>query len=226
MKERWKRSISLWEGLCVGVCLLLVGPWAWSDKAPDYVSGQVGRAVAKLLEQAHFRGQPLTDEVSRQFFTNYLSTLDYNRIFFRESDIELFKKYEETLDDNLLVANLTPAFEIFECYSNRVEQTVQTVKEWLNEPFRFDGDGYFVTDRRDAAWAANDEEARELLRSRVKFELLEERLSRTDTAEITQTVARRYDRMLRGLHETDADSILDLYLNSLAQVYDPHTWAT
>lgn len=223
LKDRWKRRISLFVGASLVVCFLAVGPVLRSDETPGYLFGQVGLVVAKLLEQHHFRGQPLNDEVSRQFFTNYLNALDYNHLFFHASDIESFKKYEETLDDNLRVANLAPAFEIFECYSNRLEQAVGLAKELLKEPFRFDGTDSFAIDRHESPWPADEKEARDLLRKRIKFELLEERLSKEKPDEIIQIITRRYDRMLRSLHETDSEAILDLYLNALAQAYDPHS---
>src|SRR5207237_7571151 len=38
-----------------------------------------------------------------------------------------------------------------------------------------------------------------------------------------QLVARRYDRLARNVHEEDKDEQMKLYLDALAQAYDPHS---
>lgn len=210
--------------LVTGVGLLwILGQPPRGDASSSLGAGQVGLVVARLLEQHHYKRQSLDDSISRQFFTNYLNALDYNHMFFLQSDIDRFGKYSDTLDDSLLVANLTPAFEIFAVYSNRVEQAVAQVKDLLKEEYRFDGDDAFRLDRREAAWPANEKDARALLRQRVKFEILEERLGKEKPEEIIKIIGRRYDRILRSVHETDAESVIDIYLNALTQTYDPHS---
>jgi carboxyl-terminal processing protease len=57
----------------------------------------------------------------------------------------------------------------------------------------------------------------------VKYELLEERLSKEKPEEAISIITRRYDRLLRSMHESDSDSVLEIYLNALTQAYDPHT---
>src|SRR2546422_771882 len=118
MNKNLKRAIL--SSLVLAVCLWVGSAWVFSDLAPKADSGQIGLVVAKLLEQHHYSAHPLDDEISRQFFTNYFNALDYNHLIFLQSDLDQFKKYDETLDDSLLAANVTPAFEIFACYSNRV----------------------------------------------------------------------------------------------------------
>ena len=41
--------------------------------------------------------------------------------------------------------------------------------------------------------------------------------------QIVDTLTKRYERMLRSFHELTADEVLEIYLTSLARVYDPHS---
>src|SRR5205823_7834012 len=41
--------------------------------------------------------------------------------------------------------------------------------------------------------------------------------------EIVKKITRRYTRVLRTLREYDEDDVLEIYLTSLARVYDPHS---
>jgi len=50
-----------------------------------------------------------------------------------------------------------------------------------------------------------------------------EKLERENDDEIVKILNRRYTRLLRALHEYDNDDVLQLYLTSLARVYDPHS---
>jgi carboxyl-terminal processing protease len=208
-------------GLGLWLAAVVASPAGIGNKSD---AGQVGMVVAKLLEERHYNAQPVNDTLSRAMLRNYLDALDYNHLFFLQSDVAAFEnKYAETLDDDLLLGNLQPAFEIYEVYSNRLEQTVATIKELVQQDYTFDGDDVLSLDRHELPWAAHAREWRELLRQRVKFELLEERLNKEKPEDAVKTIIRRYDRLLRSLHENDLDTVADLYLNALARLFDPHT---
>lgn len=48
-------------------------------------------------------------------------------------------------------------------------------------------------------------------------------LNKKNMSEITQTLIKRYDRLMKGYKDLDADSVLEIYLGSLARAYDPHS---
>lgn len=49
------------------------------------------------------------------------------------------------------------------------------------------------------------------------------KLERENSDEIVKLLQKRYSRMVRALHEYDNDDVLQLFLTSLARVYDPHS---
>ncbi len=194
-----------------------------AEIGPTVESGQVAQAVAALLEKNHYSGQALNDEVSRQVFTNYLDALDRDHLIFLQSDVDRFSEFATTLDDHLMVGNLRPAFEIFGVYTNRVEQFVEAAKELVKEEFRFDENDSILIDRKEAPRPKDEAEARRLLRQRVKFQLLEERLGKEKPEEAKSIVTRRYERLARTVREADTEFVLDVYLNAFSQAYDPHS---
>ena len=46
---------------------------------------------------------------------------------------------------------------------------------------------------------------------------------KTDAEEIVDTISKRYNRISHFYGEFDSDDVLEIYLTSLAHVYDPHT---
>ena len=185
---------------------------------------QVAVSVGRLLEEGHYTHQPLNDEVSRKFLRTYLELLDFSHLFFTQQDIDtLSAKYATSLDDDVLLGNLKPAHEIYALYTKRVDDRVAKIKAMLKEPVDFKNDGTMELSRQKAPWPENAEEADRIWRSRIASELLQEHLSEHPIEPGPQLIARRYDRLARNVHEQDKDEQVKLFLDALAQAYDPHS---
>jgi carboxyl-terminal processing protease len=185
---------------------------------------QICVSVGRLLEEGHYTHQPLNDAVSRKFLQTYLELLDYSHLFFTQKDIDLMNgKYAEALDDDVLLGNLKPAYEIYELYAKRVDERVAKIKEFLKQPVDFKTDATIEVSRQKVPWPKDEAEADELWRRRVTNELLQEKLSEHPLEPGPQLVARRYDRLARTVHEEDKNEQMKLYLDALAQTYDPHS---
>ena len=208
-------------GILFALGLLLAS--AHAELTTPIDAGQVGSIVSKLLEERHYNARRVDDPMAREMLRNYLNNLDYNHLFFLQSDVDGFQHFATEMDNDLIVGDIKPALAIYQVYSNRLEQACATIKELVTEEYRFDEDDALVLDRHEAPWPATVAEQRTLLRQRVKYELLEERLNKEKHEEALKTITRRYDRILRALHENDLDNITENFLNSLATLYDPHT---
>jgi carboxyl-terminal processing protease len=185
---------------------------------------QVCVSVARLLEEGHYTHQPLNDEMSRKFLQTYLEVLDFSHLFFTQKDIEaLNAKYASALDDDVLLGNLKPAYEVYDLYQKRVDERVAKVKELLKQPMEFNSDRTIDLSRQKVPWPKDEAEADELWRGRIENELLQEHLSEHPLEPGPTLVARRYDRLSRTVHEEDRDEQVKLFLAALAQTYDPHS---
>jgi carboxyl-terminal processing protease len=139
---------------------------------------QVAVSVGRLLEEGHYTRQPLNDEVSKKFLKTYLELLDFSHLFFTQQDVDMLTaKYGTSIDDDVLLGNLKPAYEIYELYMKRVDDRVAKVKGLLNQPIDVKPDSTIDLSRQKAPWPKDEAEADEIWRLRVANELLQEKLS-------------------------------------------------
>jgi carboxyl-terminal processing protease len=204
---------------------------------------RIAYVTARLLEEYHYSQQLLDADLSRKFFDGYLETLDQRHENLLQSDIAEFAHYQTNLDTLTIttngVANLTPAFEIYQRYLERFQQHADYVNELLKEDkFKFNTDEQILLDRRHAPYPKDLDEARQLWSQRLHFEYLQEKLSReisptnsavilplpkSAAAEIADTLARHYRWNLHMATNRDSMDVLQAYLNALAHAYDPHS---
>ena len=211
--------------------------------APGPNDARITYVTARLLENFHYSQQLLDTEISEKFFDGYLETLDPRRENFLQSDIAEFMYYRTNLDTFTIgtngTANLTPAYEIYRRYLERIQQHADCVNELLKEDrFKFNTDEHILLDRRHAPQPKDLGEAKQLWSQRLRYEYLQEKLSReisptnnnmiltlpkSATAEITGTLARHYRWNLHLATNLDSTGVLQAYLNALAHAYDPHS---
>ncbi|HWX15829.1 MAG TPA: carboxy terminal-processing peptidase, partial [Chthoniobacterales bacterium] len=203
------------------VFIFAVGPQPVMAKAD---AENICVSVGRLLEEGHYTQQKLNDELSKKFLQTYLELLDYSHLFFTQKDVDaLNAKYGTALDDDVLLGNLKPAYEIYDLYAKRVDERVAKAKELLKQPIDFKTDATIELSRQKSTWPKDEAEADQLWRGRVTNELLQEHLSEHPLEPGPQLVTRRYDRLARNVHEEDRDEQVKLYLDALAQTYDPHS---
>lgn len=186
--------------------------------------GQVSIAVGRLLEQGHYTRRKLDTQVSRQLLKNFLDGLDFNHLFFTQKDVDAFTaKYANTLGDDILLGNPEAAFAIYKIYTKRVEDRVAKVKELLNQDFDFTTDATVELNRQKAPWPKDAQAADKLWHDRVAGEFLQEKLSEHPIEPPVKVLTRRYDQLLRNVHELTAEDQIKTFLSTLAQTYDPHS---
>ena len=91
--------------------------------------------VQKLLQDHHFAGKPLTDEKARQWIRAYMEALDYNHAFFLDSDLKGYQdNYAPQLAKLTQRGDITPAYEIFSGFNDRVRERLDWIKRRLGPP--------------------------------------------------------------------------------------------
>ena len=186
--------------------------------------GQISISVGRLLEQGHFTRQKLDDNMSRQLLKNFLEALDFNHLFFTQQDVEAFTaEYATTLDDEILLGNPQALFNIYKVYIKRVEDRVAKVKDQLKGEFDFSSNRAIELNRQKAPWPKDAAEADLLWKDRVAGEYLQEKLSEHPIETPVKILNRRYDQLLRNIHELTAEDQINTFLSTLAQTYDPHS---
>ena len=85
------------------------------------------RALITELEDTHFVDKRYNDAMSRAHLETYLERLDPSRLYFTQSDVNDFAKFETTLDDLGRQGELYPAVEIYERYREIAAARLRTV---------------------------------------------------------------------------------------------------
>ena len=181
------------------------------------------KLATKFLTNYHYKDTRLDDELSSEIFDGYLELLDPNRAYFLGTDIEVFERYRNRLDDALRHFDLLPAYEIFNVYIVRVRQRANYSRSRVMQPFDFTIDEYYPFDREDARWVQNMEELDELWRLRVKNDYLRLKLTDKEEAAIVETLTERYDNLERRINELDSQDVFQFFMNAFAQSIEPHT---
>jgi len=208
------------------VASIALTPIARGANDPDFkkIAPKVAQTVGELLEKAHYSRRRLDDSVSRQFLKNFIERLDYNHLFFTQKDVDSFSsKYLTTLDDDIMAGNLDPALKIFEVYRKRVEDRVAKVKGLLATQFDFTGTRTVEFNRQKSPWPKDAAEADQIWRDRIEGELLDRTLMEDKVETPVKVVTRRYDQLLRSLHEQTNEDVMVSFLSVLCETYDPHS---
>lgn len=215
-------------GLIVGLALLLTAGFAADDRKPFVTTPTLaGEAAAliKLLEQSHYNRDAVRAVDYAQVIPDFMEDLDSQRLFFLISDKTKFgTDYGKNVYYNAaFLGNINAAYEIFRVYEKRVEDRVAWILEELKKDVDLTADDSYPTDRSKAEWPATGEEADSLWRSRLKFELISEILNKKTTEEAVTAVRKRYERMLKNVHEMEGTDVAEIYLSAIAHLYDPHS---
>ncbi len=220
--------------------------------SPGPLDGQIAFTTANLLQNMHYAKQPFDESVSIKFFDRYLESLDPQHLHFIQADLNDFDHYRTNLNHLIKPRQRSidthPGCEIFERFVQRLQERVAYADELLkNEDFRFDGDERITINRHEMPYPKNLQEAKALWRDRLRFEYLEQKLAKLDARkkaektkstvatprtegkpkseaeEIVETLTHRYHRTLRTFTDWDNEDVLQIYLTTLAHVYDPHS---
>ena len=91
------------------------------------------------------------------------------------------------------------------------------------ERFDYEVEEYLDIDRSAMPWAQDDAELNERWRKRIKNQALSLLLAEKAPEEIPETLERRYQSQLKRLAQYNAQDVFQIYANTLAEQYDPHT---
>lgn len=181
--------------------------------------------LTKLLDELHYNHDAVRSSDFASVIPDYMSELDGQRLFFLRTDRE---KFETDFGRNVyyntaFLGNINAAYEIFYVYQTRVQERIAWIMERLKGDFDFTSSDTYRADRAKAEWPADAAASEDLWQKRLKFELLAEVLNKKTIEEAKEQVKKRYDRMLKNLAEIEGKDLAEIYLTTIAKLYDPHS---
>ena len=208
------------------ICLALIAPLSHAALETTREQAWTLRALITELEDTHFVDKRYNDAMSRAHLETYLERLDPSRLYFTQSDVDDFAKFETTLDDLGRQGELYPAVEIYERYREIASARLRTVIDEMDgvaQRFDFDRDEYIERDPTERNWAQTPYGLSERWRKRLKSQVLSLKLAEKDDAEIGPTLKKRYENQLKRLEQYNAQDVFAVYANALTSQFDPHT---
>ncbi len=210
-------------GVALTIALCVSGAHLIAENSAD--EAEITRATASLLEHSQFSQNPLDDRLSGKFLSLYMDSLDGSRVVFLESDASEFSALSTDLARRISKKGDTKAcHQIFARYLQRLGEEVNYETNYLRAGnFDFTGHDTWQPDRHDALPPRDLAAAKALWREQVREDYLREHLAGTPREKIISTLMHRYERQLQTMQHMSSSDVLEVYLNALAHVYDPHS---
>jgi carboxyl-terminal processing protease len=217
----------------ITILILLAAAFTYAiQKEPDGLAknhqsnSALTKEILEILDERHFLTLPLDDALSSKLLDNYIERLDPNKAFFYQTDINEFNLYRKVLDDQLKNGDDSAGFVIFDRFRQRIEDRLKKVIALLQDDqviFDFTTDESLNTDSANYTWLASIEDGDLYWRKRIKSFLLSQKLSGDSLEKSKQQLEKRYINQLARVQKNTDDEIYEIYINSLTELYDPHT---
>lgn len=202
------------------------------------------QVVMQGLNTAHFQPEKVDDNFSKKVFDLYLKRLDVNKKFLTQGDFNQLKKFQTEIDDQVKKGSHDFFEQATKLYNQRLKETEGFYKEILATPFDFNKEENIETNPDKMTRPADKGALKEAWRKYLKYQTLgqlselmdmqEKAKARGDAkegnktfaqmeAEARQKVSKTYDDFYRRLSQANKDDQFSLYMNAIANTYDPHT---
>ena len=196
--------------------------------------------MVEVLGQLHFNPANTDADFSKKVFKVYLDRLDGSRRFLTQQDVDQLKPYENKVAE----AVNTQDFTFYNLSQKLLDAGVAKAETYYNAalaaPIDFTVNEKVIIDSDKKPYAKNDEELKDAWRKMIKYDVetrlanklddkakakadvkdkSEDELKKAALAETTKS----YNDYFKRLKKVKANNRFGVYLNSIANVYDPHT---
>jgi carboxyl-terminal processing protease len=183
------------------------------------------QTLVNILERAHYNRDAVRTTDYATVIPDYMSELDGQRLFFLGTDKAKFLEDwgKSVYYNTAFLGNIDPAYRIYEIYQSRVEHRINWIFEELKKDFDLTTNDTYRADRSKSEWPSDMAASDDLWRKRLKYEVVSELLNKKTPEEAKTNVRKRYERMLKNISDLEGSELAELYLTTIAKLYDPHS---
>ncbi|THC42428.1 carboxy terminal-processing peptidase [Massilia sp. Mn16-1_5] len=196
---------------------------ASTQMKPVAAQTQAALWASRVLGRYHYKATPLDDAMSEKIFDNYFQTLDSEKLYFTQADIDRFAPLRTKLDDAINNEDLNPPFTIYNLYQQRFADRMNYARSLLKTKLDFTVDETLQLDREKAPWAKSEDEIRDLWRKRVKNDWLRLKLAGKEEKAIRETLDKRYENYIGRMKKLNNEDVFQMFMNAYATAIEPHT---
>ncbi len=192
------------------------------------------------LNYYHYQSVQIDDGLSEKIYSLYLNRIDGSRRWLTQEDVAQLEPWKDKLDDEAKDGKFLFLDLATQLQKSGVAKTQAFYREFLAQPFQYDTEESYETNNEKKPFARDDAELKEYWRESMKWETMNrlnsmlEKKEKGDadfkdkTFEELEADARKeqlktYDDWYERLNKRKRSDYLSLYLNTLTNVFDPHT---
>ncbi len=234
--------------LPIVLVLLFAGSfWAFKSMGSDARSltkqQKILTTLGSIIEENHYDAKPIDDNFSRAIFKKFLGEVDPDKSILIQSDINILKKFDAVIDDEIHGSALQFLPALNEIFAKRQQETSLLYKQILSAPFDFTADENVIVDGDKIAFAASEAERADRWRKKLKYLTLErfadfkeqreknkdkkDFVVKTDKeleADARKSVVKSMDKNYERLkYKFTDDDRFNLLINSITSYMDPHS---
>ncbi len=141
-----------------------------SSDDPKEKNEKILQNLGVLLEQAHYSPRKIDDAFSKLVLNRFENDLDGDKSIFLQTDIDAFKKYETTIDDEIHgTTELQSFYDISAVYTKRITEASKSYASILSKPFDYTIDEEITLDGDKLNFPQTDAGRQEVWRKRLKY---------------------------------------------------------
>ena len=206
--------------------------------------------ITYVLEKGHYSPKDINDAFSKNIYRNFIAGVDPLKRYFLMSDIEEFKRYETSIDDQIKIKDVTFFNLVYSRLSQRIAEIEKIYPTILEQSFDYKMDEELNVDYDKIAYAKDKKALKNRWRKQLKFstisnyyDLIEE--NGTVLNEVSKKEQNEDDQKPKTISEIELearentknsmseyfDFVNDLeskdyfaiFLNVIVEEFDPHT---
>ncbi|MDD3052559.1 MAG: tail-specific protease, partial [Candidatus Cloacimonetes bacterium] len=211
------------------------------------------KMVLAQLDRLHFSPEKIDDELSEKAFDLYLKRIDYARRYLTKEDVAKLERFRYTIDDELKLSTNELYETANNLLNEKIEFIQGFYNDFLAQPFDYSVSDTLELDYDKIDFCENEAELKERWRKLLKYQTIVRYIDIIDSEEIAvgdddvekKDVKREYfsegnyrpeieekarmkikertERALKRFLEADEEDRFAVFLNSVLNVFDPHT---
>ena len=235
-RKNLKYLIPILVGTIVVLSFKLLGPQEEKEQV-------IFSLIRDALTNVHLQPRPVDDELSIEVYENYLESMDYNKLFLTQEDLDTLYAYRLLLND-ALNENNTAFFELsYTLVSAGIERSKNIYTELLEEPFDYTTVEYTWTDTESKSFAKDQSALVNEWRKHLKWRIInriheKEQAQDEDIENGEKDDLKTFEEFEREAREKELElqnewysDLMDftrlewfgMYMNAYCEAFDPHT---
>ncbi len=200
----------------------------------------VMKKLMEIINQLHFQPQTINDEFSQKVYKLYLDRLDAGRRFLNKTDVDKLTAYNDKIDDQVKAQDFTFFDLSYNLLNDGIAKAETYCTDAFTKPFDFSANDKFDLDGDKKPYAKDDAALKETWYKIIKHDVLtrlvgkledkekgkEDVKSKTEEelkAQAIKESSKTYADYFKRLKKVKRNTRLSTYLNSIINVYDPHS---